>query len=324
MSTAGDAILAMNAASAAFPPLQAATGLVLYIDQSIARFKSNRNEIKAVGGHSKLLSEQLARHRPTDPKGTEDFRKVINDILAYVKDVSKKNALVQYFQRSVISDRIQDYRARLQERFELFSITSDIDVQESHRTAAEARKADAEAIQAMQEEIRKVAEQLTTSPIGVSQFATKYGLAKIQRSSGDVYKELETTSQEGLTQEETTVLQESRQLSKMLFKSDYRWFSDTFNSKEFCESDVQGALAEVIFDIVRKLEEARLLASATRMQLQYEYNAPAKVAILFRSLNMRSRDAPFIRTFQRAVYGHRESLDSYLSDSLKESLEEES
>ncbi|KAF8166112.1 hypothetical protein K438DRAFT_1984459 [Mycena galopus ATCC 62051] len=197
MSAAGDVIRTANAGSGVFPPLQAAFSLVSYIDQSIALFKSNKNEIKAIGLYSQQLSQQLKRHRPANSKGTEDFGKVISDIHEYVRQLTKKNPLVQYFQRQPITNRLQDYRNQLREQFDLFSITSDIDIQEAHRAAEEARQADRATMQVMQEEIRKFSSQITTSPIGVSQFAAKYGLSKTQPSAGDVCKELEEIPEEG-------------------------------------------------------------------------------------------------------------------------------
>jgi hypothetical protein len=47
-----------------------------------------------------------------------------------------------------------------------------------------------------------------------------------------------------------------------------------------------------------------------------------KVTILFRSLNARSRDAPFIRSFQRAIYNDPE-MRAVLNESLKLTFEGE-
>ncbi|KAJ7234009.1 hypothetical protein B0H12DRAFT_164287 [Mycena haematopus] len=188
MSATGDVIRAAQAASGAFPPLQAALSLVSYIDESIALFKSNKNEIQAIGAYSQQLSEQLKRHKPAESRGTENFCHVINDIHAYVKQSAKRHPLVQYFNRQTIADRLQGYRSQLREQFELFSVASDVDVLEAQRAAEEARKADMEATQ---QEFRKVSMQITTTAIGLSQFASAYGLSKIQPTTRAAYKELQ-------------------------------------------------------------------------------------------------------------------------------------
>ncbi|KAJ7349961.1 hypothetical protein DFH08DRAFT_126275 [Mycena albidolilacea] len=321
MSAAGDVLRAVQAASSPFPPLEAALGLVSYIDQSITQFKSNKNEIKAIGGYSKELSQQLKRHKPAHPTAgaTQDFCKVIGNIHAYVKEVSKMHALLQYFQRRPITDRLQDYRNQLREQFEIFSIASDIDIQEAQRAAEDARQADTEA---MQQQLCKISVQITTSNTGVSQFAKDYGLSKIHPSVGHVLHELEKVPQEERTAEETTVLKESLELSKILVKSDYRWFSETFNATENSEFDIKDILAIGIVDCVRKLIDARLLSSRTKAEINHERNDMEKVTILFRSLNARSRDAPFIRSFQRAIYNDPE-MRAVLNESLKLTFEGE-
>ncbi|KAJ6505381.1 hypothetical protein C8R45DRAFT_1181689 [Mycena sanguinolenta] len=340
MSAAGDVIRVAQSASGAFPPLQAALSLVSYIDESIALFKSNKNEIQAIGSYSQQLSEQLQRYKPADPRGVENFCRVITDIHGYVKQSTKKHTLVQFFNRQAVADQLQSYRNQLRQHFELFSVTSDIDVLEAQRAAEAARRADTAAVH---QELCTVSRQITTA-IGLSQFATAYGLSKIQSSTRVMYKELQVkntylydefldefldAAAQGIseverTREETIVLQESLQLSEVLFKSDYRWFSSTFKAK-LTESDVKGVLVELISDIVTDLNDAKLLAGTTRIQLLHQEDELKKVTMLFRALNMRSRDAVFIRSFQRAVHRHQSKVSqNVLNDRLKfEEISEE-
>jgi hypothetical protein len=73
---------------------------------------------------------------------------------------------------------------------------------------------------------------------------------------------------------------------------------------------------------VRKLTDARLLSSHAEAGINHGRNDMEKVTILFRSLDARSRFAPFIRSFQRAIYNDPE-MRAVLNESLKLTFEGE-
>ncbi|KAF7367849.1 hypothetical protein MSAN_00849400 [Mycena sanguinolenta] len=338
MSAAGDALRAAQAASGAFPPLQAALSLASYIDESVSQFKSNKREIHEIGVYSRQLSEQLKRHKPTDPTRIENFCRVITDIHEYVKQSTKKHTLVQYLNRQAIADRLQSYRNQLREQFELFSVRVWFcltvnpfittyrlpPILMSWRPNAPRRRHGGLTRRRRTKNFPKLPCR-SRKAIGLPQFAAAYGLSKIQPSTRVMYKELQGIPEVERTREETIVLQESLQLSEVLFKSDYRWFSSTFKTG-LTESDVKGILVELISDIVTDLNDAKLLAGTTRIQLLHQEDDLKRVTILFRALNMRSRDAVFIRSFQRAVHRHQSKVSQHvLNNRLKfeEIMEEE-
>ncbi|KAJ7122134.1 hypothetical protein C8R44DRAFT_735851 [Mycena epipterygia] len=292
---------ATNAVSGSFPPLQAATSLVLYIQQSIELFKSNKNEIVAIGTYSERLSTQLARHEASvDPGKTSEFVNVIKKIHAYVQTISKKNGIVQYLRRRTIAEQLQGYRNSLGEEFAVFSITSDVDIQQFQREAESARKADEHASQEVMKDLSIAIEQ---NSAGLCRLAGGLG-SSTNQSRNTVFQELtaiDNANEETRNPEEKTVLQEGLRLTREVPRK-YKWYSDTFRTgNEYREAEVKSNLAYDIDDVISDLREGDLLSATTNAALDHEKNTLEKVNILFRILNARARDAVLIRSFQWAI-----------------------
>ncbi|KAJ7748656.1 hypothetical protein B0H16DRAFT_868490 [Mycena metata] len=311
MSAAGDVIKAANAVAGAFPPLQAALSLVGYVDDSIALYKSNRNEIKAIAVYSLRLSELLERHNSVHPTNTEKFLSVILDIRAYCEKVAKRNKVVQYLKRTPTAGKLHGYRDQLWEEFAVFSIESDVDVQQFQKDAEEARKADEAITQAAVEELAK---EIKSTAAGITRLADDL---KVKSAGNEVVNELEAIRTDSLeanmSPDEKVVLEESIRLSKVLFPERYKWFPDTF---KISRSDARTLLIPGLRSLVGDLTDNHLISRSTQASIIYAPNPADGVDNLLAIVDGRGRDVKLIRTIQRWLL-----RDDGMSINLRDGLE---
>ncbi|KAJ7156803.1 hypothetical protein C8R46DRAFT_1115196 [Mycena filopes] len=300
-----EGVYAANAASPVFPPLQAALGLVTYIDQSIDQFKANKEEIEEIGAYSKRLSEQL--DRSLDANTTAAYVRVILDLHVYLSDVSSMNFVVQLAKRSRISRKLQEYRTKLDAEFQVFSIGSSFDVQQFQKEAELARqKDDREA----RELLQTIAKSIVEKPSGVSELGERMRLSADHGAVETLQKELESltvdpptgSGEPGLTREERSVVQESLALTNITRDANYRWFPSTFKTSQYTRSQIAQALMPSVIAIVAIMQESGLLAHGTNAQLaNLQFFPLNQILSLFVVLDGRPRDAKLVRTFQRAL-----------------------
>ncbi|KAF7302290.1 hypothetical protein MIND_00796400 [Mycena indigotica] len=293
---------AANSAASAYPPLQAALGLVKYIETSIDQFKSNRNEIKSIGEYAQRLSLQL--ERSVDLTKTKDYVQVIEGIHAYLKGVAKQKKLLQYLHRNDIAERLQEYRTQLREEFVVFSITCDLDIQESQREAEAARQRDESEARVL---LETISHNIATSPTGIRELNTEIGDLKDRSMGNLMLQELESlrtspTPEDSSIESESTIVGESITLTKLILSTNYRWFPETFNARHYARSQIQEALIDTIRDVAGDLRDSGLLAHRTKAELASARTGLEQVDIVFRVLDSRPRDAVLLRTFQKALF----------------------
>ncbi|KAJ7455543.1 hypothetical protein FB451DRAFT_1278097 [Mycena latifolia] len=289
------------AQAAPFPPLQAAAGLVAYVDESITLFKSNGKEIKDIGEYSRRLSQVLL-DRSISPTSTTKFTQMIENVHTYVQKVSTMTTIIQYLKHKHIAEKLQGFRGDLWGEFSVLCVGSDIEVQTFRKAAELARKEDADETQ---KAFQKLSSEIKSDGAGVRNLADSLCLSKSAAHKAEVLRQLQTIPGDGLEDDaEVTVLQESIRLTTALLSSDYKWFRETFNTEDFTQSQVKNGLAEGVSDVIPDLRDSGLLTESTITDLNYEKSPVEQINILFRVLNGRSRDAVLIRTFQRAVSRH--------------------
>ncbi|KAJ7156203.1 hypothetical protein C8R46DRAFT_1040744 [Mycena filopes] len=298
MSALGDALKAIKTVSSSFPPLQAALGLAIYVDDSIDesytnQFKSNAKEIEAIALYGLRLSEVLERHNSVHRVNTDKFLQVIVDIQAYCKKVAKRNGVVQYMKRTPTAGKLRGYRDRLWEEFAIFSIEADVDVQEFQKAAEEARKEDERIAQAA---VQKLSQEIKEGK-GVPILAQQLG---VKAPNNEILKELQAIHMDPLqpprSADDEVVLRESIHLSAVLFPPQYKWFKHTF---AVSRGEAKTILAPVINDLVGELRDSDLISAATQAEIGYESNAVVKAGKLLQILDGRGRDIKLIRTVQR-------------------------
>ncbi|KAJ7468806.1 hypothetical protein FB451DRAFT_1257358 [Mycena latifolia] len=286
---------------APFPPLQAALGLVAYINESIALFKSNGKAIKDIGGFSRRLSQVLL-DRSINPTSTTKFTQVIENIHTYVQEVSTMTTIIQYFMHKHNTDKLQGFHKNLWDEFSALRVESDIKVQTFQKAAELARKEDADETQ---KAFQKLSSDIKSDGAGVRNLADGLGLSRSAAYIQEVLRELQTIPGDDLEDEaEVTVLKEGIRLTTALLSSNYKWFRETFNAQEFSLSQVKNGLAEGISGVIPDLQYSGLLAAKTIRELSSTVSPLEQINILFRMLDGRPRDAILIRTFQRAVSRH--------------------
>nr|GAT61285.1 predicted protein [Mycena chlorophos] len=292
---ASELLHSASAASPVYPPLQAALGLVVYIEQSFDRFKSNKNEIKAIGAYAQRLSEQL--QRSVDGSKTTDYVDVIASLHKYLQHVAQQTKLLQYLHRNEIASRLQEFRGRLWEAFVVFSVSSDLDQQEAQREAELARQHDEAETRAV---LQSISRSVIASGSGVRELTQEMGLPADRKSGETMLRELETEAPHDDV--EAILLKESITLTKLNLKSNYSWFRETFNADVYTKSQIQEALLDSIDDIIQDLRDSGLLAHRTKAELASARDPLPRLDILWKVLGARQRDAVLVRTFQRALF----------------------
>ncbi|KAF7322231.1 hypothetical protein MKEN_00747800 [Mycena kentingensis (nom. inval.)] len=128
---AGEVFRATASASAAYPPLQAATGLVTWLEQSYRMFTANREEIHALGTYLRELEDTLKGRPGPHPSTTQanEFVQAVRRMQNYLLRVSEKPWWKQFVQRSKISRKLSGLRTRIQEEFQnlLLSMLGNVD-----------------------------------------------------------------------------------------------------------------------------------------------------------------------------------------------------
>ncbi|KAF7299896.1 hypothetical protein HMN09_00997200 [Mycena chlorophos] len=287
-----------SAASPVYPPLQAALGLVAYIKQSFDRFKSNKNEIKAIGAYAQRLSEQL--QRSVDGSKTTDYVDVIASLHQYLQHVAQQTKLLQYLHRNEIASRLQEFRGRLWEAFVVFSRTRFLRTSTSKKRNAKRSRVGSMTKRRRARSCRAYPAVSLQAGAGVRELTQEMGLPVDRKSGETMLRDLETEAPHD--EVEAVLLKESIALTKLNLKPNYSWFRETFNADVYTKSQIQEALLDSIDDIIQDLRDSGLLAHRTKAELASARDPLPRLDILWKVLGARQRDAVLVRTFQRALF----------------------
>ncbi|KAJ7055029.1 hypothetical protein C8F01DRAFT_468476 [Mycena amicta] len=328
---ADDALRTVHSASTAYPPLQAALGLAVYIQESIKLFQSNTKQIQLIGEYSTRLSKQL--ERAVDASKTTKFVQVVESIHEYLKAIVKKPPISRYLERRKIEAHLQSFRNSLWDEYLLFSITSTVDLQivqqDAHRTVENAREAEKagkedELETHWQELIKKLAVDVRRTSAGTKQLAAALTLPSRegQERTREILSDLQKLSHDSsLSEAEAGILAEGIRLAQLCLDPNFKWYSNTFND-EHALSEIKDALSLCVDDIARDLSESSLLPRMTTIDIRHARNDFEKVTHLFRALDSRSGDVVLIRAFQLALVGPLTEgrMDSFVKPGLLASV----
>ncbi|KAF7302280.1 hypothetical protein MIND_00795200 [Mycena indigotica] len=306
---------ATHSVSPVFPPLQAASALVIYIQDSLHLFRSNKEQIRSLAEYCTRLSQELSS--TIDGSKTTKYVEVIKNIQQYLESVARKPSVVRYLERKTVAANLQSFRDELWQEFLVFSMSATIDLQ-SHQQAFEvARKQDE---RDTQELIKKLAEDVHNTAAGTKQLASALSLPSRQGpdKQRQILQELQVRVLDSNRPEaEAVVLRESIRLAQICVAPNYRWYSNTFN-EEHALSEIKDALSLCVDDIARDLSESGLLPRMTTIDIRHARNEFEKVTHLFRALDSRAGDVVLIRAFQLALVSPRTDgrMDSFVKPGL--------
>ncbi|KAJ7051527.1 hypothetical protein C8F01DRAFT_1339634, partial [Mycena amicta] len=92
----------------------------------------------------------------------------------------------------------------------------------------------------------------------------------------------------------------------------YSWFSATFDTTKFSRSDIEAAVALIVTDIIRLLDDSDSLSGDFKGDLMFDDNPVLKTRRIFRELDQQPRNIPLVSSFLDAL-SHFGTLDHTLS-----------